>query len=86
MKEYRTLQALRGTKVPTYLKGHQIHVTFASSFPPDRVVVPNEVFLRKFFCRYGVINDVIIREYTVHQVSHFRTTKFPLNLTIFDCM
>jgi hypothetical protein len=72
LKEYKTLQALRGTKTPSYLNGFQIHVTFASSFPPDRVIVPSEVFLRKFFCRYGVINDVIIREFNIHQVRKFQ--------------
>ncbi len=57
-------------KTPSYLNGYQIHCSFVSSFPADRVAtVPNEVFLRKLFCRFGVINDVIIREYTVHAVS-----------------
>lgn len=34
------------------------------------MIKPTEFFLRKQFIQYGMINDIVIREYTVHQLQN----------------
>ncbi len=55
---------------PAFLQGFQIHVAMFSTFPEDQIVFPTEVFLRKLFAPYGVINDVLIRQYVIHGVLY----------------
>jgi hypothetical protein len=75
LNEYKSRKEAQQSlmKTPSYLNGHQIHVTFVSSFPADQVLaVPTEVFLRQLFCVFGTINDIIIRDYTIYPVSQIK--------------
>lgn len=54
--------------------GFQVHVSFWGTFMPPATtppVLPTEVFLRKFFIKYGTILDAAVREYTINPVSIF---------------
>lgn len=56
----------------SHSNGFRIHVTFQSNFKSQNAndfIQPSESFFLRIFLKYGMVNDIVISQYTYNPVS-----------------